>query len=247
MGLEQKIDPALAASMLDWWRLAGVDTLVDEGPRNWLEAPAAPVRTPAARVQTTPAAPAALPEMLPDTLDAFIAWRLGDAAPEAGWPGARVAPLGMAGAALMVVIDCPERDDAEQLLGGAAGQLFDRMMAAIGRTRADLYLASMAAVAPASGRMPASADPRFATLLRHHVALVAPRRLLVMGNAASRALLGMDALQARGTLRAINHIGGEMTVAPQAVVTFSPRFLLERPAAKAEAWKDLQLLNGGWA
>jgi hypothetical protein len=29
------------------------------------------------------------------------------------------------------------------------------------------------------------------------------------------------------------------------VATFHPRFLIEKPAAKAEAWKDLQLLMGG--
>ena len=31
----------------------------------------------------------------------------------------------------------------------------------------------------------------------------------------------------------------------QAVASFHPRFLLERPAAKAEAWKDLQMLIEG--
>jgi len=34
-------------------------------------------------------------------------------------------------------------------------------------------------------------------------------------------------------------------LAVQAVASFHPRFLLERPAAKAEAWKDLQLLIQG--
>ena len=29
-----------ALSALDWWREAGVDTLVDEEPRDWLRAPA---------------------------------------------------------------------------------------------------------------------------------------------------------------------------------------------------------------
>jgi DNA polymerase len=31
----------------------------------------------------------------------------------------------------------------------------------------------------------------------------------------------------------------------EAVASFHPRFLLEKPAYKAEAWKDLQMLIGG--
>ena len=34
MGFEQKIDTAIGASALEWWREAGVDTLIDEAPRN---------------------------------------------------------------------------------------------------------------------------------------------------------------------------------------------------------------------
>ena len=247
MGLEQKIDPALAASLLNWWREAGVDTLIDENPRDWLAAPVEPVRAPAtvrapAPVMVRPVAP------LPETLDAFLAWRMGDAAPDADWPGVRVGPQGSPGSALMVVIDCPERNDTPaRLLGGDAGVLFDRMMAAIGQSRDTICLASMAVVAPPSGRLPARLDPLFADALRRHIALAAPRRLLVLGSAASRALFGMDVAQARGSLRGVNHDGREDKVGLRAVASFSPRFLLERPAAKAQAWKDLQLLIGGMA
>ena len=40
---------ALAASALDWWRDAGVDTLVDDLPRDWFAAPA-PAASPAVPV-----------------------------------------------------------------------------------------------------------------------------------------------------------------------------------------------------
>ncbi len=75
-------------------------------------------------------------EMLPDTLDAFVAWRIGDAAPEAGWPVPRSRRTGPADAGLMIVTDMPEREDGDGCCCRApAGRLFDRMLAAIGRDR----------------------------------------------------------------------------------------------------------------
>lgn len=243
MGLEQKIDTAIGASALDWWREAGVDALIDEVPRNWLasEPPPVPLRpAPVARAE----APAAPVLDFPDTLAAFEAWRLSDAAPEATWPGARIGAQGSAASGLMILLEMPEREDVpDKLLSGAPGALFDRMLAAIGRDRASIYLAPMAVVRPISGRIPAEAEASLATLIRAQLRLAAPKALLIIGNAASRAVIGTDVARARGHLHAINHEGGEGSAT--AVASFHPRFLLERPAAKAEAWKDLQLLIRG--
>lgn len=247
MGLEQKIDTAIGASALDWWREAGVDALIDEVPRNWLATEPAPVplrHAPAARHAARPAAPVAPALSFPDTLAAFEAWRLSDDAPEAAWPGARIGAQGSAASGLMILIEMPEREDSpDKLLSGAPGALFDRMLAAIGRDRASIYLVPMAVVRPISGRIPAEAEASLATLTRAQVRLAAPKALLIIGNAASRALIGTDVARARGHLHAINHEGGEGSAT--AVASFHPRFLLERPAAKAEAWKDLQLLIRG--
>ena len=55
MGADQQIDwSAAAASALDWWHDAGVDTLVEDVPRDWF---AAPVRVPDPAI----AAPAPVP------------------------------------------------------------------------------------------------------------------------------------------------------------------------------------------
>lgn len=243
MGLEQKIDTAIGASALDWWREAGVDALIDEAPRNWLATEPAPVtlrREPVARAE----APAAPVLDFPDTLAAFETWRLSDAAPEAAWPGARIGAQGSAASGLMILLEMPEREDVpDKLLSGTPGALFDRMLAAIGRDRASIYLAPMAVVRPISGRIPAETETALATLIRAQVRLAAPKALLIIGNAASRALIGTDVARARGHLHVINHEGREGSAT--AVASFHPRFLLERPAAKAEAWKDLQLLIRG--
>lgn len=239
-----KIDSASAQSLAEWWGLAGVDTLVDETPRDWrvpLPAPAASEPAPAAsdRAHAAPSPPPARSLVFPDTLEAFRAWRLGPDAPEAGWPGTRHGAQGPAEADLMVVIDMPDRDG---LLSGPAAALFDRMMAAIGLDRTRICLAPMAVARAVGTRLPADAEPVLARLLRAEVALARPRRLLVMGNAASRALLGMDAAAARGTLHRVNHDGAQTGIAT--VTSHAPRVLIDRPAAKADAWRDLLMLKG---
>jgi DNA polymerase len=254
MGADQHIDwRTAAASALDWWRDAGVDASIDEAPRDWLAPVEAP--KPVRRAQAVTEAAAAAP--LPNTLAAFEAWRVGSDAPEAGWPGEPIAAQGSAASDIMVLIDLPEREDAESgmLMSGPAGRLFDRMLAAIGRDRASIYLVPVCGSRPVAGRIAPEIEERLNEVARHHVKLAAPKRLLLLGNAPSRALLGADVMRVRGSLHVINLNGGKGSgadtdqpggndVATQAVASFHPRFLLERPAAKAEAWKDLQMLIG---
>ncbi|MDF0489541.1 uracil-DNA glycosylase family protein [Sphingomonas sp. H39-1-10] len=244
MGADQNIMwQDAVASALEWWQDAGIGALADESPRDWFAAPAPP---PAVKrvVADQPVAPVVVP--LPTTLDAFLAWRTGPDAPEAGWTGGTpIAAQGSPGAELMVLVDTPERDDVDRLLDGAAGRLFDRMLAAIGHNRDTVYLATLCTVRPLAGRIAPEVEERLAEIARHHVALVAPKRLLILGNATSRALLAMDVARARGSLRRVNHFPAIDEQRTEAVASFHPRLLLERPAQKAEAWRDLQMLIGG--
>ena len=117
------------------------------------------------------------------------------------------------------------------------------MLAAIGRDRSSIYLAPLCAVWPVSRQVAPELEAQLAEIARHRLALLRPKRLLVMGNAVSRALLGIDAAAARGRLHVLNHDGGQT----ETVASFPPRLLLDRPQNKADAWKDLQLLIGGIA
>jgi DNA polymerase len=242
MGADQNLDwTKAAASALDWWHEAGVDVVVGEEGFAWLESAAQQL---AARQAPRPAAaPAVVPagDTLPNEAAAFAAWRIGETAPEARWGGGAIAASGPADAAVMVFVDCPERDDREILMDGAVGRLFDRMLAAIGRSRADTALASVCVRRPTTGRVPRDVEARLGEIARHHVALAAPKRLLVMGDAASRAILAMNVADARGRFHTLNHKNGTVT---QVVASHHPRFLLDRPTAKAEAWKDLLMLTG---
>ncbi|MDP1026214.1 uracil-DNA glycosylase family protein [Sphingomonas sp. KR1UV-12] len=235
MGAYQTIDPAHYASTLDWWRDAGVDVLVEDAVRDWLAlAPAA-----------LPPVPAAAPaeQALPETLAAFAAWRAGADAPEAGWSGVSVAASGPADARVMVLVDCPEREDGDAgaLLSGPGGRLLDRMLAAIGLSRETVHLAAICARRPAAGRMPRDVEARLGEIARHHVALVAPERLLLLGDATSRAVLSADRQAVRGSLQPFHHKKGTTGV----MASLHPCLLIERPALKAESWRDLRMLVAG--
>lgn len=220
-----------AVAALDWWCEAGVDVLVEDSPRDWLAREVAPARVAAPMMAAAAALPATLAE--------FVTWRIGDAAPERAWRGGLVAASGPLDAAVMVLVDCPDQGE-DCLLGGAAGRLFDRMLAAIGLSRDAVHLAAVCARRPVGGRMPRDVADELHRLARHHVGLLAPKRLLLMGDGATEALLGRTVTAARGHLHAVNHDDGQS----RAVTTFHPRLLLDRPARKAEAWRDLQLLMG---
>jgi uracil-DNA glycosylase len=228
-----------AASALEWWRDAGVDVLVDDTPRDWMARPA-----PRTEAVTPPVAEGGSPaaaQALPDTLEAFVAWRLGDAAPEAHWMTPRVPPSGPADAEWAVLVDMPEAEDQDALMTGPGGRLLDRMLLAVGQSRAMVYLASLAVARPITGQIPAEQAPRLAELARHQLSLLRPRKLLLVGQAASRALLGTDGIPLGDSLPVINQFGPDCAV----VAVRHPRFLMEHPAGKAEAWKHLLLLHRG--
>ncbi|UYY59133.1 uracil-DNA glycosylase family protein [Sphingomonas sp. S2-65] len=225
------------ASTLEWWRDAGVDMLVEDDPHDWLIRAAPPVEP-----ATNPVAVAApVAEVLPDTLDAFVEWRLSDSAPEAGWHAPRFAPTGPKEAEWVLLTDMPEAEDDARLMEGPAGQLLDRMLAAIGLSRESVHLASLVVARPMTGRIPPEQEPRLIELARHHLSLLRPKKLLLLGQAASRVLAETNGTGGPDSIHAVNHFGAKTLL----VATFHPRFLLERPVAKSEAWKHLLLLSRG--
>lgn len=225
--------------MLAWWRDAGVDVLVDDTPRDWLQ----PTPPPAAAPDAAPVAAVARPETLPTSLPQFHEWLATAEFALAGPPPTRLAAAGDPAADLMVLTDLPESGDeaAATLLSGEAGALFDRMLAAIGRDRSSIYLAALSVTRTPDGKIDPDGCAALAPIARHHIALVRPHRVLLLGDCVVPALLGQPLPEARGGLRHLNQDGANMAC----VATFHPRFLLRHPAFKAQAWQDLRLLLGG--
>ena len=250
------LSPADAASVLQWWSDAGVDILIDEEPRDWLRpeparsavsdsAAPAPEASPRAAPRARVAAPAPPPqepaEELPGQIDLFQAYlrtsdRLSFAAPAAP----RVCPAGDPASGLMIVTDMPTADDcaAGTLLSGETGRLFDRMLAAIGRDRDSIYLAALSCLRSPDGRLASDPAKNCATLARHHIGLVQPKAVLLLGDATAKALTGLSMAQARGRWHFIQTQSGPA----KALVSIPPSFLLTHPAHKALAWADLQML-----
>lgn len=233
-----------AASALKWWEDAGVDTIVGETPREWL----APERKSAATASTGvtsngAAAPEPQLEQLPDRLESFQAWLLGGDLPVTGLSTARVGPSGAATSGLMVMIDMPSIDDAAAgvLLSGAAGELFDRMLAAIQLSRDIIYLASLSPLRTATGTLDGATTKRLAPIARHHIGLVRPKALLLFGDACARALLGASVAQTRGKWHEADSPAGKIST----LVTIRPDNLLTQPGLKKEAWRDLKMLREG--
>jgi len=240
------------ASTLDWWAEAGVDCLVADEPREWLRSATVPPPLTPSEVEgsadnarrVSPQARsgrADLSEPLPDQLALFHDWlRASDALPYSAPSAPRICPAGDPAAGLMIMTAMPSTEDCAggTLLSGPAGRLFDRMLAAIGRSRETVYLAGLSCIRPAGGRLDPAGAERCAEIARHHVALAAPKALLLLGDGCARALLGQTAAQARGKLHRIDTRSGPIN----AVVTLGPDYLLAQPAAKARAWADLQLL-----
>jgi len=148
-----------------------------------------------------------------------------------GHPAARV----------MIVGEAPGAD--EDRIGrpfvGRAGQLLDRMLAAIGLSRespdteAAAYITNVLPWRPPGNRTPTAEEmAMMVPFLERHIALADPDVLILMGNTPCAALLGRTGiLRMRGTwTQALSKPVMPMT---------HPAYLLRNPAAKREAWADL--------
>jgi uracil-DNA glycosylase len=234
---EDRINREDLASAISWWVGAGVDCVVEEAPTLWLGRGESPIATPTVAEVVAPAA-------MPHNLAALTQWLMtNQEIPDAGPAQRRVAPSGDSASGFMILIDMPEAGDADagHLLSGEVSELVDRMLGAIGRDRNSVYIASLSPGRTPTGRLSDAGTDRLTEIARHHVALVKPDKLWLMGRAASRAMIGVDDVMGRGSLHVVNHQGG-MTAA---ITSAHPRVLLQTPKRKAEVWADMQRLIKG--
>lgn len=144
----------------------------------------------------------------------------------------------------MLVGEAPgEQEDRQgEPFVGRAGQLLDRMLAAIGLTRSDdvperqVFIANVLKCRPPANRNPlpqevAQCEP----YLLRQMALVQPDLIVAMGRFAVQSLLKTS--EPIGKLRGRVHEVAGIPV----VVTYHPAYLLRNPADKALVWDDLCL------
>ena len=258
-------DAALA--LLRWYVEMGADEAIGAEPVNrFAPVPVVEVPTPVSRPrpQAAPATAAAPPKVLTESLSeaAQSARRLAAAAETVAALAALVAGFdgcglkrtatntvfadGNPAAPVMVIGEGPGAD--EDRIGrpfvGRAGQLLDRMLAAIQLDRESVHITNVVYWRPPGNRTPSTAEiAACLPFVLRHVALVHPKILVLAGGTAAGALLpggqGITRLRGRWFDLEIPGLAAPVPTLPM----FHPSFLLRSPERKREAWRDLLALR----
>lgn len=267
MGVNDQIeDLAALRSLIEWYREAGVDLALDDAPpdrfaqaRDEQQALAArraqtsraPLATPDVKSRPAPvspdeAAPAArrlaasagsLAE-LRALMDGFDGCALKQSARQLvfadGNPQARV----------MLVGEAPGRDEDEMGLPfvGRSGKLLDRMLAAIGLDRTNVYISNIIPWRPPGNRTPTPQEIAICLpFILRHIELINPAVLVCLGGPSAQTLLDQrdGILRLRGRWFDYATLTGPIP----ALATLHPAYLLRQPAQKKLAWRDLRSLE----
>ena len=144
----------------------------------------------------------------------------------------------------MFVGEAPGADEDRQGLAfvGAAGQFLTKMIAAMGYTRDQVFIANICKCRPPNNRTPS--PPEMAACvpyLKRQIALVKPKCLILLGNTAMRGLFP-DMLVRRGQWHMYEGIPAIGTFHPAYILRFdSARDAAGLRKAKLEVWDTLKL------
>ena len=145
--------------------------------------------------------------------------------------------VGSPAADLVFVGEAPGRDEDRQGIPfvGRAGQLLTRIIAAIGLSRDEVYIANVIKCRPPNNRNPepdevATCEP----FLFRQLDVIRPRVVVALGGFAIRTLLETDEAVSRLRGRVFDYRGAKL------VPTFHPAFLLRSPERKRDVWEDMK-------
>lgn len=156
---------------------------------------------------------------------------------------------GPADAKLMIVADAPAEDDDRQCLPfqGPAGDLLDKMLAAINLSRQEVYLTTLVKCYPGAQARPREDEIKtcFPFLLRQ-IEIICPTVICTMGMLTAQKMLHSQnsLFQLRGRFYNFNDLcstdlDGKIVVMP----SLPPSLLLENADLKKASWKDLQMVQ----
>lgn len=143
-------------------------------------------------------------------------------------------------ARLMFIGEGPGRDEDE--LGrpfvGAAGQLLEKMIGAIGLTRSNVYIANVVKCRPPGNRAPEPDEVAACfPYLRAQTALIRPDVIVLLGGSALKAVLGSQYGITRARGQWIDRKGTWI------MPTFHPAALLRDESKKRPVWEDLKMVR----
>ncbi|MGP0065329.1 MAG: uracil-DNA glycosylase [Isosphaeraceae bacterium] len=145
-------------------------------------------------------------------------------------------------ARLMFIGEAPgaDEDRTGKPFVGVAGQLLtDMITKGMGLSREQVYIANVLKCRPPGNRTPTTEEAdNCSSYLDHQIAVIRPEFLCLLGKTAAIALLDLPPATTLGPLRKKWHSHKGI----KTLVTYHPSYLLRNPAAKKDAWEDLQLL-----
>ncbi len=145
--------------------------------------------------------------------------------------------VGNPDADLVFVGEAPGRD--EDLQGvpfvGRAGQLLTKIIASIGLTRDEVYIANVVKCRPPGNRNPEPAEVQTCEpFLFRQLDVIRPKVVVALGAFAIHTLLGSNQAISRLRGRVYEYRGAKL------VPTFHPAFLLRSPDRKRDVWEDMK-------
>ena len=149
--------------------------------------------------------------------------------------------VGPLDAELCFIGEAPGADEDRQgePFVGAAGQLLNRIIAACGMTREEVFICNILRCRPPGNRQPKPDEAaNCRPFLDRTLELVKPKFICCLGASAAKYLLGVST--SIGKMRGKFYDYNGMTV----ICTYHPSFLLrsETPEPKRQVWEDMQLL-----
>ncbi len=139
---------------------------------------------------------------------------------------------------LVIVTDMPGTDDdlTGRIMSGAAGELMDKMIAAIGMSRDVVSIVPMLFWRTPGGRGPTKDEMDLSRpFARRVLEMLHPQLILTLGTTAATEFAGVSLPRAHGNLT--QHDG--IDVMP----IYHPNYLLLKPSAKRDAWNALQIVQ----
>lgn len=141
-------------------------------------------------------------------------------------------------ARLMFIGEGPGADeDASGLpFVGKAGELLTKMINAMGFARSEVYIGNIVKCRPPENRTPEEEEiSACLPYIKRQIDLIKPKAIVLLGATPLKGLFNMTGItRMRGRFLDYNGI--------PAMPTFHPAYLLRNPAAKADVWKDLQMV-----
>ena len=148
--------------------------------------------------------------------------------------------VGYPGTKAMFIGEAPGRDEDRQgePFVGRAGQLLNKILAAIELKREDVYITNILKCRPPNNRDPQENEIRECEhYLKEQIALIQPMVICALGRIAAQWLLQTNAPLA--TLRAGEYFYEGIRILP----TYHPAALLRNPNFKKPAWEDFKKLK----